>query len=266
MDQSFYVSSQWRVVICKQCQHAVWPSSVAGHLKGIHHRVSGKEASRVKQEVQESPVIQDPTDFDPIDHVDKPIPELKVYYDGWTCTTESTCNFTALATSSLKKYCTQQHAGSRPRTQYRRAGNPSNPWVRVTCQQMFTNSHAKAKLRVRAAQQEMRQRTTQGIQDRQEGTEYVPWLETMGWPTYLEGLDHQGLMDLVETPDAEDEALVSIVWDAMDSMLRHSQQTVKKHAGYYLCMEVVRSEAKQTKYRPLQPYMHADAVKDYARP
>ncbi|KAL8819264.1 MAG: hypothetical protein Q9223_002272, partial [Gallowayella weberi] len=125
---------------------------------------------------------------------------------------------------------------------------------------------AEAKLRVREAQRELTQRTIQGIQDRQEGAEYVPWLETMGWPTYLEGLDRQGLMDLVETPDAEHEPLVSIVWDAMDSMLRHSQQTVKKHAGYYLRIEVVRSEAKQTKYRPLQPYMHANAVKDYARP
>ena len=31
-------------------------------------------------------------------------------------------------------------------------------------------------------------------------------------------------------------------------------------------MEVMRSEAKQTKYRPLQPYMDPNAIKDYARP
>ena len=48
-------------------------------------------------------------------------------------------------------------------------------------------------------------------------------------------------------------------------MLHHCQQTVKKHAGYFLRIEVMRSEAKQTKYRPLQPYMDPEAIKDYAR-
>ena len=47
-------------------------------------------------------------------------------------------------------------------------------------------------------------------------------------------------------------------------MLRHSQQMIKKHAKYYLRMEVMRSEAKQIKYRLLQPYMDPDVVKDYA--
>lgn len=57
MDQFFQISSQWRVAICIQCQHAVWPSSVAGHSKGVHHRLSTKEASRIKREVQEASVI-----------------------------------------------------------------------------------------------------------------------------------------------------------------------------------------------------------------
>ncbi|KAL8991046.1 MAG: hypothetical protein Q9169_007961 [Polycauliona sp. 2 TL-2023] len=124
----------------------------------------------------------------------------------------------------------------------------------------------EARQRVRDAQRALEQRTIQEIEDRQEGTEFVPWLERMGWPTYLQGLDRQELMDLVKTPDPEEEPLMTIVWDAMNDMLHHSQQTVKKHAGYFLRIEVVRSEAKQTKYRPLQPYMDPDAMKDYTRP
>ena len=31
-------------------------------------------------------------------------------------------------------------------------------------------------------------------------------------------------------------------------------------------MEVMRSKTKQTKYRPLQPYMDPNAMKNYARP
>ncbi|KAL8761192.1 MAG: hypothetical protein Q9194_007721, partial [Teloschistes cf. exilis] len=63
---------------------------VAGHLKGIHHRVSAKEALRIKREVQEAPVVQDPADFEPIQQLEEPIPELKVYYDAWTCAVEPT--------------------------------------------------------------------------------------------------------------------------------------------------------------------------------
>ena len=48
-------------------------------------------------------------------------------------------------------------------------------------------------------------------------------------------------------------------------MLHYYQQTVKKYTGYFLRIEVIRSKAKQTKYRPLQPYMDPKAMKDYAR-
>ena len=51
----------------------------------------------------------------------------------------------------------------------------------------------------------------------------------------------------------------------MNDMLYYCQQTVKKHAGYFLRIEVIRSEAKQTKYRPLQLYIDPEAMKDYAR-
>lgn len=50
MDQFFDISSHWRVAICRQCQYAVWPSSVAGHLKGGHHRLPTKEALRTRRE------------------------------------------------------------------------------------------------------------------------------------------------------------------------------------------------------------------------
>ena len=87
----------------------------------------------------------------------------------------------------------------------------------------------------------------------------------MGWPIYLRGLDRQELIGLVKTPDAAEEPLVAIVWDAINNMLHYCQQTVKKHAGYFLRIEVMRSKAKQTKYHPLQPYMDPEAMKDYAR-
>ena len=248
-----------------------------------------KEASRIRGEVEATSVIQDPAEFERIPPQDEPIPRLKVYHDAWTCTVEPTCQFTALKVGSLKVHCAQEHRGARRRSRYRVDNAQGDAWVRVQCQQMFPSQHgsnyfrigslaaamdepvpmdaiATARQQVRDAQQALERRTIQEIEDRQEGTEFVPWLERMGWPTYLRGLDRQELLDFVKTPDAAEEALVAIVWDAMNDMLHHCQQTVKKHTGYFLRIEVVRSEAKQTKYRPLQPYMDPDAMKDYARP
>lgn len=148
MDQFFHVSSQWRVIICKQCRHAVWPHSVVGHLKSVQHRLSTKEVLRIKQEVQEAAIIQNPAEFETIQHLDEPIPELKIYYDAWSCTVGATSHFTALTTSSMKKHCAQQHRGVRSRSTYKKPDVHHNPWVKVHCQQMFTNSHGSNYFRV----------------------------------------------------------------------------------------------------------------------
>ena len=188
MDQFFDISSRWQVAICRQCRHAVWPRDIGGHLKDRDHRLPAKEALRIKREVQATSVIQDPAEFEPIQYLEEPIPELKVYHDAWTCTVEPTCHFTALAQGTLKNHCAKQHPGSRRRSQYRRQGH-YDPWVRVTCQQMFPSSRgsncyrvgsvalrvddgppidavAEARRQVREAQEELVQRTLRDIEDR----------------------------------------------------------------------------------------------------
>ena len=104
------------------------------------------------------------------------------------------------------------------------------------------------------------------IREREEGTEFVPWVETMHWQEYLGGLDREELMELVQTPD-EDEPLVAIIWEAMDGMIRYCQYTSTKHAGDTIKIGIVRTEATRIKtQRPLQPYMDRDSIGDHARP
>ena len=130
----------------------------------------------------------------------------------------------------------------------------------------FVDAFAEAKQQIRAAQKALEIRTLQLVEDRQGGTKFQPWLEKMGWSTYLHGLDRYKLMDLVKTPDVLEVPLVDIVWKAMEEMLQHSQQMVKECAGYFLRIEVVRNEVEQNKYNPLQAYMDSHAFKGYARP
>lgn len=134
MDQFFMISAQWRVVICKHCEHAVWPRNIAGHLKGPRHRLPAKEAAGIKREIESAPVIQDPSDFELIQGLDEPIAGLKVYHDAWTCTAESGCHFTTVAMGTIKNHCAKQHRGVRSRSKYRVQGGRDDLWVRVQCQ------------------------------------------------------------------------------------------------------------------------------------
>ena len=122
------------------------------------------------------------------------------------------------------------------------------------------NALAEVKQLAHNAHKTLTDRTLQKVKNRQQGIEVQPWLEKTGWPKYLKELNRQKLMDSVKIPNAKEKSLKLIVWDATGKMLRHSQATAKKKAGYYLRMEVVRSEVHQTRYRSLQAYI--DSIQD----
>ncbi|KAE8332500.1 hypothetical protein BDV39DRAFT_107535 [Aspergillus sergii] len=73
----------------------------------------------------------------------------------------------------------------------------------------------------------------------------------------------------VETPlpDSDDpvDQGVRRIWEAMERVIRKSQQTVR-HTGQAIRVEAVRSEKGQTLYRPLQAYMDADSVAKHVQP
>ena len=63
---------------------------------------------------------------------------------------------------------------------------------------------AEAKQQIRAAQKALEIRTLQLVEDRQGGTKFQPWLEKMGWSTYLHGLDRRGILRLPRRPRPHD--------------------------------------------------------------
>ena len=76
----------WRVIVCKACRHAVWPGEVQGHLQGKQHRISKKDAIQIAEEVEQWPgIVQYPTEFEVPVYIDKPVPELPLYEDGFKC-------------------------------------------------------------------------------------------------------------------------------------------------------------------------------------
>lgn len=77
---------EWRVIVCKECRHAVWPGQVVGHLTGKQHRMAKRDAERFADEVQQWPgVAQYPSEFEAPRYVQQSIHGMPVYTDGVKC-------------------------------------------------------------------------------------------------------------------------------------------------------------------------------------
>ncbi|KAL8685459.1 MAG: hypothetical protein Q9218_007746, partial [Villophora microphyllina] len=278
-----------RIIICKQCQHAVWPTEITGHLKGPQHRVKRSLAKTIQESVHTWDVIAHPSQLVALEHATDPIPGLPVYLDGLRCQQEG-CPYIGRETNSMKAHFRQQHPGvrgKRGKGSHHFKGVDVPLWDEgVACQRLFIRlkgSHyfsvdvdratlpprddvVRGELRsMTTARQAMLDERMQTVEDGEEGTEFVPWLERTGWPKYLRGLDRREGLALIAPPDEDEEPLVWMIWQAMEGLVKHSQATAVE-AGYYVRMEVVRTEKAQTKYQPLQPYMDKDSVVQHALP
>ena len=84
--EHFLHSSEWHVVICKECQYAVWPSQIVGHLTNKQHALSRKVALSISDDIEQWPgVAPFPGEFRVPDSVTAPIEGLTIHNDGVKC-------------------------------------------------------------------------------------------------------------------------------------------------------------------------------------
>jgi len=95
--------------------------------------------------------------------------------------------------------------------------------------------------------------------------EVNPWLERAEWHTYLMRLNREELIASMDKPDPEAEPIATVIWDAMDSLIQHCQQSMISRVGVFVRMKAIRTEKHQTRYQPLQPYMNAKGLSNYSR-
>jgi len=103
----------------------------------------------------------------------------------------------------------------------------------------------------------------------QEFDEANPWIRRTRWADYLQGLDHDELLASIEEPEEEptdpNKACARAIWQAMDGLIRHSQQVVTQ-IGHQLRLEAIRTEKQQNQHRPLQAYMDLETIVKHMRP
>jgi hypothetical protein len=85
----------------------------------------------------------------------------------------------------------------------------------------------------------------------------------------MQDLDHQPLLASIREPEEDDtnpiECRARAIWEAMDGLIRHSQQAVMR-VGHQLRLEAIRTEKQQNQHRPLQAYMDHETIVKHMRP
>ena len=293
--------SSHRLIICRQCKYAVWPRQVVCHLGGREHRQRRRDATKIQDEILGWPdLIHSAEDLTSINERVKPFDALRMYTDGKICQVQpESCRYIGRSLQTMKNHFARTHPG----VQRDRGGRPSHGsrlssrtnsgvphWTTTACQRFFVQGPGSkyfaveadeatatavvpvTATRIEQAEQVMIQAMERVKDQRRRLIAEAPfnepslWLKRVGWVKRLEGLDRDELVSSVREPEPDTELIATLIWRAMDEMIRECQQTVIDYAGIFIRMEAIRTESKQTNYHPLQAYMNERAIRDYSRP
>ena len=286
--------SEWRLIVCRKCQHAIWPAQLQSHLQGPHHRMKIKEAEPIVKTTQSWPnLIEYPIELNIPTQVNSAIPHLAIHHDGLLCDIQpERCQYICRSEKFMKTHCKQKHDWSMQSRKGRpgksTSGSVTKSWKTVVCQRFFNHQHgsqyfqvinheiveneivgANVENQVRQvidrAMIAVRQKEREVI-DQGEDLEVNRWLDRTRWLQYLVGLERSTLMALIARPDSENEPVINEIWASFDRMIRHCQQTIMSHVGIFVRMEAVRKDNSSQEYTPLQAYMNAQSIGDHSRP
>jgi hypothetical protein len=272
MNEYLIVFSQWRVIICIQCQQNVKTKNVVDHFKKTHHKLFKNQTKSIEQQFALTDVIQDFRIFEFIFALNEFISKLKIHHEIFVCVVDFACFYTTVSFFNMKSHCVIHHKKHRKRFSMKKN---SSSWISMRrYQEMFTNDHDNNYFRVNFisssinqivddaismnANNEIKQlfrvvrdalnfRIFRQMKNRQKKIEFASWIEKIRWIEYLKKFDRQKLMNLMKFSIVEKKSLTIIVWEIVKKILQQFQQTMK-HAKYFLCMKIVRNEFQQIKY------------------
>ena len=216
----FILSSQFRVPICRQCKHGVWPRQIQAHCQGRSHRWNRARSIQIQTEICQWPnIIHEINQLPGIDPKPPIDPQLRVYNNGFKCIAQTDqCEFICCTEKTMKNHLTQNHPNIRgkrgARTKLQRQQPRKKWWCSVVCQRLFiqgpgshyfevqpppsiTNPESipipqsqidRARIQLEEFWKKVEEKEKKKIQlgDQHEPN---PWLERTGWERYLQGFD-----------------------------------------------------------------------------
>jgi Orsellinic acid/F9775 biosynthesis cluster protein D len=127
----FHYYSDYRVLVCKSCQHAVQPTRIAAHLRGSQHKLPRQQSEEIANQYKDIQLADPITEQVIPITVITPIEYLPIYHDGLAC---NQCNYICRSRDWMQRHQREVHNVKIGRG--RRLAQPK--WTTVWCQQFFT--------------------------------------------------------------------------------------------------------------------------------
>jgi Orsellinic acid/F9775 biosynthesis cluster protein D len=235
----FHHLVEYQLAVCKECQYAVWPEQIAGHLHGKHHKIPRKQANKIAEEVCSwFGLIPFASELEVPNMIDQPIPQLPLYEDGLMCQSEpEKCSYICRDKKTLKHHLRKSHqysvalgpGGSGTKRKQMIESRFENVVKHVHCQRFFPKYHGSQYFEVRTPKEvqndqaravareelwdqvhdralkrwaEVEKRSRETIQEGQK-KEANPWLERTGWSKYLKQLNRNELLECIREPKSD---------------------------------------------------------------
>lgn len=98
-----------QVIICVECQHAIQPNQIKGHLSTSHNTIPSQVRKTIQEFIQTlQNVTQKKEDIIHPDPDSDPIPGLPIFDNGLVCISEqsgSQCGYTCRSIETMQRHC-----------------------------------------------------------------------------------------------------------------------------------------------------------------
>ena len=292
---------KYRVTTCQKCMHVILSSQIMAHFQSSKHRWTVQRARDLITIINEASLnlIQYFMKFEMLEYVDSVMLKLKVCTNGLICQLKSdNCRYICRNVKFMWTHCKQKHGwkqqtqrerSSKSRQIRQRRSDALKSWKVVVCQRFFVQKHESQYVEVRKEidvahvdesdqmsawnliRKEMNQiidtikEKKQRVIQKNEINEINSWLKRVEWHTYLMRLNREELIASMNKPNPEAEPIATVIWDAMNSLIQHCQQSMVSRVDVFVRMKTIRIEKHQTRYQSLQSYMNVKELSNYSR-
>jgi len=291
---------KYRVTTCQKCMHVILSSQIMTHFQSSKHWWTVQRARDLITIINEASLnlIQYLMKFEMLEYVDSAMSKLKICTNDLICQLKSdNCRYICRNVKFMRTHCKQKHdwkqqmqreRSSKNRQIRQRRSDALKSWKVVVCQRFFVQKHESQYVEVRKEidvahvdendqmsawnliRKEMNQiintikEKKQRVIQKDEINEVNSWLKRVEWHTYLMRLNREELIASMNKSNFKIELIIIIIWDAMNSLIQHCQQSIISRIDVFICMKIIRIEKHQTRYQSLQSYMNVKELSNYS--
>ncbi len=242
------------LVVCKQCQHAVWLKKVIRHFCGAEHDLLKKIIRQITTTVQKhKELYQYLTQLESPIAIECSFKSLQLCYDELLCQFQpGHCHYVCISEKSMQEHAWQAHYALQYRQkewptkcqqEWQETADSSVLWVSVACQRFFPLCQGSQYFQMQQpdevqpqtadcivsvwdqAVKAMKERVKKVEAEHQKmivkrtDWEVNQWLEWAEWDKYLVNIEVNKLLDCVAVLNEETEQELWMIWQAMNCII-----------------------------------------------